>query len=185
MGIVAGDPIRVLVQPGLPQQDGSGRGELFDYGRVVAGYEVVENSGAGGGLDPLGKKQIFEGVGDTVERSAAVAGVNLSFGGFSLTQRQVGSRGDVRVQLRVEPLDAVESLSSQFDGRDFSGGNQAREFCNALEGGFHWRLPAVGTELKIRFDKRQVPPQGRPRGPPEGVEDGCGKLETLLGNLHP
>ena len=61
-----------------------------------------------------------------VQRPARPAGRDLGLGGLRRRHRRLAVEPDEDVELRVEPLDALEQRLHQLDRREFAGGDRPR-----------------------------------------------------------
>ena len=128
MRIVVRDPKREFMQAGLAHEHGAGLGE-FPINLAIAIRDVVrEDLRSGSGADAARFEEIFERIGDAVQRAAIDAARQFFIRAPGLCEREFFRDRDERVQQRLLLPDAVERFLGQFDR-----GNFARaKFCRRL-----------------------------------------------------
>ena len=118
-GIAAGE----LAHVQFAQQHRSGLFQVgYDRG-VVVGYEISVHVGAIGGADALGVELVLYGHRYAVHGPPVLTGADISLGLPGGRQSLFFTYGDVRVELAVHLLYAVQVGLSSLYGRNFPGLN--------------------------------------------------------------
>jgi len=119
-----------LVHIGLAQVHGAGGVEFLDHRGVVGADEVGQHLGATGGEPALSAEDVLLGQGDAGQ-GAGVASGKAGVGRLGLGQGALRLGGDVGVDGRVEPVDAVQIQLGQLDAGDLLAGQGLGEFFKA------------------------------------------------------
>jgi len=96
-----------LVHRQLAQENASGGFQSGRGGGILRGHPVDIHLGTGRGRNPGSVVQVFQGEGDTVQRSLVAATAYLCFGKPGVIQSLFFQYDDVRVQPVVGGCDAV------------------------------------------------------------------------------
>jgi hypothetical protein len=115
---VARRPIGELVGLELPEQNGAGRPEPGDDGRVLAGDEIGEEARAGGRPHPAGQEHVLVPDRDAVQRSAVPSGAQRPIRRPGRPEGRLRGQRDEAVEAPVVARDAREVGARQLLGRE-------------------------------------------------------------------
>src|SRR5262249_23618522 len=99
---------REFVGGELPEQHTARRFEPLRDHRVAAGDVALQDLGVRRGSETLDIDDVFQRIGNAVERAAPAPGGNVSFGRARRLQRSLWGQGDKSVVLAIVALDAGE-----------------------------------------------------------------------------
>ena len=117
---------REFVRRQLAQHDRAGAAQPRDADRV-GGRDIVDQD-----LGMAGRRQagdiddVLDADRHAVQRAARPARHDLGLGGPGRVHRRLGVEPDEDMQLRVEPLDALQQRRRQLDRRQLAGGDRPR-----------------------------------------------------------
>ena len=147
MWIVARDPVSKLVHAGLAHEHCAGLGQLsIDFG-IAIGNAIGEDFRSAGGADAAGGEEIFQRIGNTVERAAIDAAREFFIGAPGLLEREFFGDGDECVEPRLGFSNAAERFLGQFNSRDFAGAKLAAAAFSRWSRGKDQRRFVLGREL--------------------------------------
>ena len=123
-----------LGQVGLAQQDSSGPLQICDSRGVLVGKEVGHEPRADGGPDSPSPDLVLDRHRDSVHRAEILAPGDGPLRLLGSGHRLVAGDGQVRVELEVEGIDAIQVGRGCLNGRDLSRPDQFRKFRRGQEG---------------------------------------------------
>src|SRR5262249_43027732 len=104
-------------QIGLADNDRACRFELGDHSGVEVRYPIFEDFGSCGGTHSARRDVVLDREWNTVERPAIFSLSDLSFRLLGLRFRIFRRNGHVSVEKRIQPLDAHQKKTRQFNRR--------------------------------------------------------------------
>ena len=117
-----------LGEVGLAQDYGPRLLQIRHGRGVFVREEVGHEPGTDGGPDALGPNLVLEGYRDAVHRTQVFAAGDGTLGFMRSRHGLLSGDGQVRVELEVQGVNAVEVRRGGLDRRNFAGANQVREF---------------------------------------------------------
>src|SRR2546421_2909877 len=111
----------------LRKEHGACRVEALHDGGIVFGNAVAERLGAIGGRNSGGVQKILAAPGNTVKRSAILAGGDFLVGHFRLSEREIAREGDDATEPGIELFDAPQVDLREALGGEFALLDPARE----------------------------------------------------------
>src|SRR2546423_2939900 len=126
---------------------------MFDDGGVVIENLIRIRLRAPRTRNTTHCEQILGGVGNTMERSAVMAPLNFTVGGFGLLQRNVRSQPRVRIEAGAKLLAAIQKHLREIDRQKLFRLDALRQFAKRQKMEFfgghlrsHWTRQMVGCE---------------------------------------
>ena len=154
-----------LVHVELAQQDGTRLGQARRDGRVRVGHPVCQDAGAAGRADAARQHQILQRDGNPVQRPAVVSAGDLPLRRGRGGQRLPRQDRDVRQEIPVGSLNAVEVGARELHGREGAAAELLAGLGDAESGQLVRRHgdPPTGAAARWPAPRREGP--GRPGGP--------------------
>ncbi len=151
--VLRGRPHGELIHVGLADDHGMGLGQFFHHCGIVLRDKIIQDFRSAGGAQPFGTQQVFQGHGDTGERTM-IARRNLTVRRSGPGQRVRRVHGDKTLEGLVVGLDTGQKRPGQLRGRDFpfaqQPGRLSQAQCMQIHSCFLFRLfYHPGDQIKI------------------------------------
>jgi hypothetical protein len=124
MGIDIRGAVGKFMQIGLSQQYHTRCQEAVDGCGVMLGNKMAQDLGSGSGSYAAREEKVLEADWDAVQGTSVSAMGDFLFCPFCLCQRQIGSHGNVGVQVTLSPINPGQQSVRDFDRRNPAPANQ-------------------------------------------------------------
>jgi hypothetical protein len=110
------------------EEDSTRIRESVNYGCTGIGSPVAQNAAGARRENSFRETEILNRDRDPMERAAPFACADFLIGLSRTTQRGVIEHGQIRMELRIEPMNSIKDRSSDFHRSELAGAKERSQF---------------------------------------------------------